>query len=193
MRSPAAQAAPSVWQRMDGGFTFDDAPNAVTSAAAIVRRASMRRSTTRPPAIPSSIASSLARTGFTTTEREKLLRVPSCPALTRIRRVSQRRGPRGEYPQNGKASSTSNGNGVTISGLKSGADTKRELPNNSRNVTGYGFEGAPAPTGSGCACGAAGGGVPMESSGGRGALISQSQPSLTHVRKVPSLVRFSTM
>jgi hypothetical protein len=68
----------------------------------------MRRSITQPRATRSSIASSPGRTGSTIIEREKLLRVPSCTALARIRRISLCRGPRAGYPQDGKASSTSN-------------------------------------------------------------------------------------
>jgi hypothetical protein len=84
-----------------------DALNAVTSDAAIVRQASMRQSIARPRATRSSIASSPAKTGSTITEREKLLRVLSCAALARIRRINLRRDPRAGYPQDGKASCTS--------------------------------------------------------------------------------------
>ena len=84
-----------------------DAPNAVTSAAAILRRTSMRQSITRPRATRSSIASSPVRTGPMITEREKHLRVPSCAALARIRRINRCRDPRAGYPQDGKASYTS--------------------------------------------------------------------------------------
>jgi hypothetical protein len=97
----------NAWQRTDGGCICADAPNAVTSAAAIVRQASIRQSITRPRATRSSIASSPARTGSTITEREKLFRVPSCAALVRIRRINLCRDPRAGYPQNGKASCTS--------------------------------------------------------------------------------------
>jgi hypothetical protein len=100
------QVASNAWQRTDGGYTCADAPNAVTSAAAILRQASMRQSITLQQATRSSTASSPARTGSTITEREKPLRVLSCAALARIRRINLCRDPRGGYPQDGKASCT---------------------------------------------------------------------------------------
>jgi hypothetical protein len=67
----------------------------------------MRQSITRPQATRSSIASSRARSGSTTMERKKRLRVLSCAALARIRRSKLCRDPRAGYPQDGKACCTS--------------------------------------------------------------------------------------
>jgi hypothetical protein len=50
-RSRAEMAASNAWRGADGGFTFDAAPSAVTSAAATARRPSMHRVTRRRPAI----------------------------------------------------------------------------------------------------------------------------------------------
>jgi hypothetical protein len=115
------QVASNAWQRTNGGCICADAPNAVTSAAATVRQTSMRQSITRRQAIRSSIASSPARTGSTITERERLLRVLSCPALARIRRINLPPDPRAVCPQGGKASCTSKlafGRGASALGVR---------------------------------------------------------------------------
>jgi len=106
-RNRAVQVASNAWRRTHGGCICADAPNAATSAAAIVPQTSMRQNITRPRATRSSTASSPARNGSTITERKKLLRVLSCAARTRIRRINLRRDPRAGYLQDGKASCAS--------------------------------------------------------------------------------------
>jgi hypothetical protein len=49
--SQAEQVASNAWPRANGGFIFADAPNAVTSAAAIVPQVSMHRNS-MPPGHP---------------------------------------------------------------------------------------------------------------------------------------------
>ena len=74
----------------DGGCTFADVPNAVTSAAAIVHQVSTRRNTTPPRVIRSSRASSRASIGFTTIARKNFSTGRSFTPLIRIRWISRR-------------------------------------------------------------------------------------------------------
>jgi hypothetical protein len=83
--SRAEQAALNAWLPEDGGFTFADAPNAVTSAAVILHQINMHRNIASLPVIRSSQASSRASGGFTTTELKNSSPARSFPLLTRIR------------------------------------------------------------------------------------------------------------
>jgi hypothetical protein len=84
-RSRAERAASNAWLGADGGCIFADAPNAVTSAAAIVHQVSMHRNITPLRVIRSSQASSRASGGFTIIVLRNSSPAQSFPLLTRIR------------------------------------------------------------------------------------------------------------
>jgi hypothetical protein len=79
----------NAWLRAGGGFIFADAPNAVTSAAAIVHQISMHRNTMPPRGTRLSPASSPASIGFTTTVLKNPSPARSFPLLTRIRWINR--------------------------------------------------------------------------------------------------------
>ena len=88
--SQAEQVASNAWLRADGGCIFADAPNAVTSAAVIVRQISMHRNITPLRVTRSSRASSRASGGFTTIVRRNSSPARSFPLLTRIHWINRR-------------------------------------------------------------------------------------------------------
>jgi hypothetical protein len=100
--SQAEQVASSAWLWADGGFIFADAPNAVTSAAAIVHQVSMRRNIAPLRAIRQSRASSRTRSGFTTIVQKNSSPARSFTHLTRIRWINRCRGRPKRYPQIGR-------------------------------------------------------------------------------------------
>jgi hypothetical protein len=67
----------NAWQPVDGGFIFADAPNVVTSAAAIIPQISMHQNTARVPATRLSPVSSQASGGFMTTAQANSFLVPN--------------------------------------------------------------------------------------------------------------------
>lgn len=82
LQNRLVQVALSVWQRVSGGYTSADAPNAGTSAAVIPRQTNMPQSTTRLQAILLSQASSAERIGSTTTAQRSSLQGLSYSVLT---------------------------------------------------------------------------------------------------------------
>jgi hypothetical protein len=72
-----------------GGCIFAAAPNAATSAAAIVHQVSMHRNITPLRVIRSSRASNRASIGFMTIVRRNSSKARSYPLLTRTRRISR--------------------------------------------------------------------------------------------------------
>jgi hypothetical protein len=88
--SQADQVASNARRRVAGGCTFADAPNAVTSAAAIVHQISMRGNIAPRRVIRLSRVSSRASTGFTTIVPNNSSPARSFPPLTRIRRINRR-------------------------------------------------------------------------------------------------------
>jgi hypothetical protein len=107
--SRAGRAASNAWLRAGGGFIFGDAPNAVTSAAAIVHQISMHRNTMPPRGTRLSPASSPASIGFTTTVLKNLLPARNFPLLTRIRWINRCPDQAEPSLQTGKRYSTNKG------------------------------------------------------------------------------------
>jgi hypothetical protein len=87
--SQAEQVASNAWLRADGGCIFADAPNAVTSAAAILRQISMPRNITPLRVIRSSRASSRMSSGSTTIARKNSSPARSFTLLTRTRWINR--------------------------------------------------------------------------------------------------------
>src|SRR6516162_6706043 len=88
--SQAEQVASNAWLSADGGCIFADAPNAGTSAAAIVHQISMHRNITPLRVTRSSRVSSRASGGFTTIVQSNFLPARSFTLLTRIRWINRR-------------------------------------------------------------------------------------------------------
>ena len=86
--SPVEQAASNAWLGADGGCIFADAPNAVTSAAVIVRQVSTHRNITPLRGTRQSRASSRASGGFTTIVLKNSSPARSFTLLTRIRWIN---------------------------------------------------------------------------------------------------------
>jgi len=83
------QVVSSVWQQVGGGYTYADAPNAGTSAAAITRQTNMPQSTTLLQVILLSQASSTERIGSTITGQKSSLQGLSYLVLTPTPWISQ--------------------------------------------------------------------------------------------------------
>jgi hypothetical protein len=107
--SQAEQVASNARLRADGGSIFADAPNAGTSAAAIVRQVSMRGNIPPLRAIRSSRASSRVSIGFTTTVQSNSSPARSFTRLTRIRWINRRRDRPERCLQTGKRCFTNRG------------------------------------------------------------------------------------
>jgi hypothetical protein len=80
----------NAWRPEVGGYIFADAPNVVTSAAAIIRKVSTPRNTMQLRAIQLLRVSSPANGGFTIIARENSLRVLICPLQIRTSRSAAR-------------------------------------------------------------------------------------------------------
>ena len=107
--SQAEQDASNARRRVDGGCTFADAPNAVTSAAAIVHQVSMRGNIAPRQVTRLSRVSSRASTGFTTIVPNNSSPARSFPPLTRIRRINRRPDQPNGCRQTGKRCFTNSG------------------------------------------------------------------------------------
>jgi len=107
--SQAGQVASNARPRVDGGYTFADAPNAVTSAAAIAHQISMHRNIAPLQVIRLSRVSSRASTGFTTIVQRNSSPARSFPLLTRIRWINRRPDRPGRCLQTGKRCFTNSG------------------------------------------------------------------------------------
>ena len=87
-----SQAVPAVlnaWRSAVGGCICADAPNVVTSAAAIIHRVSMHRNTTQLPATQLSRVSRQASGGFMIIERVNSLPVRNYPRRIRTHQINR--------------------------------------------------------------------------------------------------------
>jgi hypothetical protein len=92
----------NAWRRAVGGFTFEDAPNVVTSVAAIVRRINTRPNIAQPQVTRSSRVSNLENCGSTIIALESFLLDLSFPILSHIPQINPCPGQLVVYPQTGK-------------------------------------------------------------------------------------------
>jgi hypothetical protein len=92
----------NAWRRAVGGFTFEDAPNVVTSVAAIARRINTRPNIAQPQVTRSSRVSNLENCGSTIIALESFLLDLSFPILSHIPQINPCPGQLVVYPQTGK-------------------------------------------------------------------------------------------
>jgi hypothetical protein len=104
----------NAWPWAVGGFTCEDAPNVVTSVAAIARRINTHPNITQPQVIRSSRVSNLENGGSTIIALKSFVLDLSFPILSHIRQINPCPGQLVAYPQTGKRFFTSDRLGHAI-------------------------------------------------------------------------------